>query len=87
MLKAEALRGELAEIRSHTRHLAIQEVHGLIAEVVSGDEQYVEWRLGGAERGQRREHDSGEECEGKFDGVGDIFHFDSTSTLVTAPCR
>ena len=61
MLKAEALGSELAQVRRDARHFAIKEIHGLIAEVIGGDEQDIERRFGGVERGQRREQQDGEE--------------------------
>ena len=54
MPKAKALRSERAQVRRDARHLALEEIHGLIAEVIGGDEQDVERPLGGVERGQRQ---------------------------------
>ena len=53
MLETEALGCELAQVRSDVRYFAVQKVHDLIAEVVGGDEQDVERRLGGAKRRER----------------------------------
>jgi len=58
--KTQALGSELAEIRRDARHLTIQEVHGLIAEVVGSDEQDVERRLGGVKCDERCEQQGSE---------------------------